>query len=215
MEIKRTANAGILLTLDGVKILLDGVCHSLDPYLGTKPAERMQLLDNPPDAVVFTHNHPDHCDVSFVSEYLQKAAGPIMGPADIPFSSHLEQTVSGVKITPIPSRHLGKFEDVQHFGYVIQGSRCIWFMGDAGPLQFKQRQDLPQPDIMIAPFAYAIGSGWDITRQISPKAFVLVHMPTRENDPADLWSQVEQTVKAKPGPAIFAPNLGQRIQFEK
>lgn len=215
MEIKRTANAGVLLTLDGVKILLDGVCEELSPYLGTPQNEREALLSHPPALVAFTHKHPDHCDVSFVSEYLQNAAGPILGPADIPFSSNLEQTVSGVKIQPIPTRHLGKTEPIAHLSFVIQGSRCVWFTGDAAPAQLKEWKHLPQPDVLIAPFAYAIGGGWDVTCDLAPKAFVLVHMPKRDDDPVGLWSQVEQTVSSKPGPAVFAPDLGQKIRFEK
>ena len=215
MEIKRTANAGVLLTLDGVRILLDGVCRQLPPYLGTQPEVRQRLLRESPDAVAFTHSHEDHCDVSFVSEYLQNAAGPILGPADIPFSSHLEQTVGDVKILPVATRHLGKVDPIEHVSFVIQGSRTVWFTGDAAPSGLKDREDLPRPDVLIAPFAYAIGGGWDITCALAPKAFVLVHMPERSNDPVDLWKQVEQTVSSKPGPAVFAPGMGQLIKFEK
>ena len=213
MEIKRTANAGVLLTLDGVKILLDGVCKPFTPYLGTQPEVREQLLQEIPDVVAFTHSHPDHFDLSFVSEYLQKAAGPILGPADIPFSSHSEQTMGRVKITPVPSRHLGKADDVQHVSYIIEGSRCVWFMGDATPAQLKQMQTLPLPDVLIAPFGFAIGSGWDVTCHLAPKALVLVHMPEKTADPENLWSQVEQTVSSKHGPAVYIPELGQKIRF--
>ena len=213
MEIKRTANAGVLLTLDGVRILLDGVCQQLPPYLGTLPGERARLLEDKPDAVAFTHSHPDHCDASFVSEYLQNAAGPILGPADIPFSSSTEQTVGSVQILQIPSRHIGKAGDVGHVSFVLRGSRCIWFVGDAAPLQWRNVASLPQPDVLIAPFAYAIGSGWEATCQLGPKALVLVHMPDRENDPQNLWQQVEATVRPGQGPAVYIPNLGQRIKF--
>lgn len=213
MEIKRTANAGVLLTVDGVRILLDGVCGQLPPYLGTLPGERESLLRDAPDVVAFTHSHPDHCDLSFVSEYLQKAAGPILGPADIPFTSCTEQTVGPVKITPVPSRHLGKADDVQHVSYIIECSRCVWFMGDAAPAQLKQMQILPSPDVLIAPFGFAIGSGWDATCHLAPKALVLIHMPEKTGDPANLWPQVEQTVSNKPGPAVYIPELGQKIRF--
>lgn len=212
MEIKRTANAGVLLTLDGVRILLDGVCQALPPYLGTFPGEREQLLQNIPDAVAFTHIHPDHCDVSFVSDYLQKAAGPVMGPADIPFSGSSVQQAANVRITPIPSRHLGR-NDVAHYSYIVEGSRCVWFVGDAAPGQWREREDLPQPDVLIAPFAYAIGGGWDITCQLAPKAFVLVHMPDPSHDPEALWQQVEATVSKKAGPGVYVPELGQKIHF--
>ncbi len=213
MEIKRTANAGVLLNLDGVRILLDGVCQQLPPYLGTLPGERAALLQDPPDLVAFTHVHPDHCDVSFVSDYLQNAAGPVLGPADIPFTSSTEQTVGAVKITPVLSRHLGKADDVLHVSYIIEGSRCVWFLGDASPLQWKGRDELPRPDVLIAPFAYATCGGWDITRRLAPKAFVLVHLPDREDDPHGLWNQVEAVVRRGNGPAVYIPNLEQRIKF--
>lgn len=213
MEIKRTANAGVLLTLDGVTILLDGVNQPFQPYLGTPGHIRQALLQAPPDLVAFTHRHPDHCDVSFVSDYLQNAAGPIMGPADIPFSSNSERTVGGVKVTPVANRHLGRACDVQHMSFVLEGSRCVWFLGDASPLPWKSRQDLPRPDVVIAPFAYATAGGWDVTRSIGPKALVLVHMPPREDDPACLWQQVEATVGQGNGPAVYIPEMGQKIRF--
>ena len=68
-------------------------------------------------------------------------------------------------------------------------------------------------DVLIAPFAYAIGSGWEATCQLGPKALVLVHMPDRENDPQNLWQQVEATVRPGQGPAVYIPNLGQRMKF--
>lgn len=215
MEIKRTANAGVLLTLDGVRILLDGVNQPLYPYLGTPPEERQMLLNAPPDLVAFTHRHPDHCDTSFVSDYLQNAAGPILGPADIPFSSSQEQTVGGVKVTPIPNRHLGKADDILHMSYIIEGSRCVWFLGDASVLQWKGNEALPRPDVMIAPYAYATAGGWDITCRLAPKALVLVHLPLREEDPYGLWQQVESTVRRGNGPAVYVPEMSQRICFLK
>ena len=199
--------------MDGVRILLDGINQPLKPYLGTPAHIRQMLLQSPPDLVAFTHRHPDHCDMSFVSDYLQNAAGPIMGPADIPFSSSLERTIGGVKVTPISNRHLGRSDDAQHMSFIVEGSRCVWFLGDASPLYWKGREDLPRPDVLIAPFAYATAGGWDVTRQLSPKALVLVHMPLREEDPAGLWQQVEQTVSQGNGPAVYIPEMGQRIRF--
>ena len=45
MELVRTANAGILLKLDGKTILLDGVCREVKPYPATPPKLREQLVD--------------------------------------------------------------------------------------------------------------------------------------------------------------------------
>ena len=212
MEIRRTANAGVLVALDGVRILLDGVCQEVAPYLATPDRERQLLLDNPPDLLAYTHDHPDHYDRSFVSEYFQRAAGPLMGPAGSPFGSQ-PRWIGAVKITPVPSRHIGKQDEVEHVSYIIQGSRCVWFMGDASPLQWKDREDLPRPDVLIAPFAYATCGGWDLTCSIGPKALVLLHLPQRDNDPHKLWDQVEAAVAKGDGPAVYVPELEQRIRF--
>ena len=41
MRVKRTANAGVLLELDGARILLDGVCGEIKPYLPTPETEAL------------------------------------------------------------------------------------------------------------------------------------------------------------------------------
>ena len=160
MDIKRTANAGVLLQLDGVRILLDGVCREEFPYLGTPETERSELLQNPPDGLLLTHGHADHYDPSFVSAYLQKAAGPVLGPADIPFCTGQSGHVGQARITALPSRHIGKTAPMEHLSFILEGSTCVWFLGDASPLQWRGREDLPKPDVLIAPYAYAFGSGW-------------------------------------------------------
>ena len=135
-----------------------------------------------------------------------------MGPAGSPFGCQ-PRRIGAVKVTPVPSRHIGKFEDVEHVSYIIEGSRCVWFMGDASPLQWKERTDLPKPDVLVAPFAYATCGGWDITCKLGPKALVLLHLPQRDNDPHRLWAQVEAAVGKNNGPAVYVPDLEQRIRF--
>ena len=87
-------------------------------------------------------------------------------------------------------------------------------MGDAAPLQWKDRADLPRADVLIAPFAYAMSdSAWRMTCQLADTV-VLVHMPLRENDPASLWHQVEE-VTAKYCPVkLYIPEIGQTIELE-
>ena len=49
MEIQRTANAGVLLKIDGVSILLDGLADRVEGYLPTPAQMAERLLENPPD----------------------------------------------------------------------------------------------------------------------------------------------------------------------
>ena len=213
MEIKRTANAGVLLRLDGKQILLDGVCNEIKPYLATPAQIRMELLRQLPDAVAFTHFHEDHCDPAFVSEYLQKTAGPILGPADIPFSTANTVTVGDLRITQISTNHLGVSAALGHHSFVIEGTRCVWFMGDASPLQWRKLSHLPRPDVLIAPYAYAIGNGWQIACQLEAEAVVLLHLPEKNNDPYDLWKAVAQTTGQGNGPKLYIPGMGETVRI--
>ena len=72
LKIKRTANAGVLLTIDQTRILLDGVCEALYPYIGTPNDIRDELIENMPDILAFTHRHKDHYDDSYAQIYRKK-----------------------------------------------------------------------------------------------------------------------------------------------
>ena len=211
MEIKRTANAGVLLTLDGKRILMDGVCREVKPYPATPPEIRIGLLKDLPDAVLVTHRHKDHYDGPFVSEYVQKAAGPVLGPADIPFCTPEAVTVGAVTITPVASRHIGKTEPMGHMSFLVDGSKCVWFLGDSSPLLWKNRTDLPRPDVLIVPYAYAMGSGWEISKKLGAKDVVLLHLPSRAEDPYGLWDAVESTTAGETFPRLHIPAMGESI----
>lgn len=213
MELKRTACAGAVLTLDGTRFLMDGVCREVIPYPATPPAIRQELLENLPDALLVTHRHKDHYDGAFVSHYKKNAAGPILGPADIPFTSQDPLAVGTVRITPIQSRHIGKTEPMGHMSFLLEGSRCIWFLGDASPLLWKSKPELPRPDVMVVPYAYGFGSGWDICRALGAKAVVLLHLPEREKDPYGLWDAVEATKRIPGDPALYIPAMGESLSL--
>ena len=211
MLIERTACAGVLLTLDGKRILMDGVCREVKPYPATPPAIRTRLESSLPDALLLTHKHEDHYDEAFVSQYVQNTAGPVLGPADIPYSGQNDLTLGNIRILNLESRHIGKAQPLEHRSFVLSGSKCVWFLGDASPLLWKNRRDLPKPDVRLVPYAYAIGNGWDICRSLGASSVVLLHLPQQGNDPYGLWEAVRQTVAQHPGPALYIPEIGERI----
>lgn len=198
MEIKRTANAGVLLKLDGVSILLDGVCREVSPYLATPPEERKALSDCWPDVLAFTHVHKDHYDPDFAFSFQEQTNGVILGPEDLPGCRSTAEpvTVRGVTVTPVRSRHIGKAgQTVSHYSFIITGTQCLWFLGDASPLQWRGREDLPAPNVLLVPYAYAATeTGWQITKQLGAKNVILLHMPLEDNDPVGLWAAVRSTV---------------------
>lgn len=207
MEIQRTANAGVRLTMDGVSILLDGLCDGIDIYLPTPPAIADSLLVKLPDVLAFTHNHPDHYSEALLLPYRKQNLRPILGAEYLP--NEVLQ-VGEVSITAVPSRHIGKTEPgLSHHSLIIKGSKCVWFMGDAAPLQWKDRTDLPKADVLIAPFAYANSkTSWELSCKLADK-IVLIHLPERSNDPYGLWQAVETITAGASN--LYIPQIGETI----
>ena len=208
MELQRTANAGVRLTLDGVSIRLDGLADRVEGYLPTPEHIAMALLDNPPDALVYTHNHPDHCSEALLLTYRKQNLRPIYGPESL-YSGCFQ--VGEVTVTPVESRHLGKTEPgLLHTSYILQGSKCVWFMGDAAPLQWKNRTDLPKPDVLIAPYAYGNTKAvWDMSCSLAEN-IVLLHLPDKDKDVYRLWEGVETTT-ANTTAKLWIPQIGETI----
>ena len=209
MEIQRTANAGVLLKLDGVSILLDGLCDRVEGYLPTPPAIADRLLVNPPDLLAFTHCHADHCSEALLLPYRKQNLRPIYGPESL-YRGVIH--VGDVTITPVESRHIGKTEPgLQHVSYIIEGSQCVWFVGDAAPIQWKNRNDLPHPDVLIAPYAYGnTKAAWELSCSLTDR-MVLLHLPPRKADPYGLWNTVEQTVGNGKDSSVWIPEIGEKI----
>lgn len=215
MEIRRTANAGILLKLDGVSILLDGVSQKVDPYLATPHDIKDRILSDPPDALVFTHSHPDHYDPDFVAQYKACKNGVIIGPKDISTCVYSEAvTVKNVTIKPIATRHIGKSDGCEHFSYMICGSKRILFAGDASPLLWRQEQFLYTPDVVVVPFAYATSdAAWERTKTFCGKNVVIIHLPEK-NDPVGLWDAVDSVISKENQTNIWIPEMGESIRFD-
>lgn len=213
MKLTRTANAGVLLELDGVTILMDGVCREIKPYPATPPEVREQLLENIPDVVAYTHSHKDHYDPAFAAQTLQKN-GVILGPVDC-HGSMQPVTVGNVRITPVPSRHIGAAgKSVLHASFLIQGISCIWFTGDASPSQW-QSADLPRPDVLIVPYAYCnTQSAWRATQELGARTVILLHLPDAENDEIGLLQAVKDTVGEDNSVLIPAMNEQLTIQLQ-
>lgn len=217
MRIQRTANAGVLLTLDGITILLDGVCGQVQPYLPTPEKIRSFLLEKTPDVVAFTHAHEDHFSREYVQCYEIKTLRPVLGPESLPVDHVYKGMVrtGGVTIRPVQSRHIGKAGmTTDHRSYVIAGKKCVWFMGDASPLAFQDSALEPKPQVLMAPYAYVTTSvGWQVVEALHPETLVILHMPLREEDPAGLWDLVDQNIAGRTWPQILIPEMGQVLEI--
>ena len=209
MKITRTANAGILLQLDGITILLDGVCREVKPYPATPPEIRVRLTEQWPDVVAFTHLHKDHYDPAYAAAYIGQTGRVILGPSQV--KGAMEPVKAGnVTVMPIPSRHIGAAgKAVEHASFVVKGSKCLWFMGDSAPSQWRNH-DLPKPDVLVVPYAYAnTPASWALTQSFGAEKIILLHMPVREDDTIGLWSAVETATNQSP---VLCPlNVGEEL----
>lgn len=214
MILKRTANAGILLALDGESILFDGVSREGTAYPATSVEMHNEQIACKPNALCISHKHPDHFDRDFALRYSNEVGGQILGPIGAEFAATTESVqIGSLKITPIETRHIGKVGiNVPHTSFIVEGSSCVWFLGDAAVLQWKNRHDLPKPDVLIVPFAYAnTATSWEITKSLGADAVVIVHMPYKEDDPYRLWDSVCAVTAQSTHPRVYIPELGQTI----
>ena len=206
LKIRRTANAGVLIEMDGLSVLIDGVCGKIAPYEETPFSIREELSENFPDIVAFTHNHGDHYDCEYAALYEKATLRSTCGP-----ESFLFKNFGDIILTGVPTRHIGK-ADVEHSGFIVEGSRTIWFMGDSSPLEWRNKENLPIPDVVIVPFAFAnTPSAWKITKSLGAKDIVIVHMPVREEDTYGIWEAVEDTVNDEKN--VFIPKMGETIEI--
>ena len=119
---------------------------------------------------------------------------------------------NGIEIKGVTTRHIGK-ENISHSSYIIDGSVNILFMGDSSPLEWKNITLDKNPDVIIAPFAYATTeSSWRITEKFNPKLVILVHFPLYENDTFGIWDSVRNVIKDDD--RVCIPQIGEKILFK-
>lgn len=218
MEIRRTANAGVLITLDGVRILLDGVAGEVFPYSATPSSIREELMACPPDVLAFTHSHADHFDGDFVNQLQNSTHRPVLGPVGLPVPGLITDglEVGGVRLTALPSRHIGKQADGNaHVSYLIEGSRRILFTGDASPLPW-QGTGLPQADVLIATYGFGISeSGWKVAKTCDPRVVIFLHLPEKERDTFGLWEAYAGAAGKDFSVPQYTPAMGQKLTLTK
>ncbi|MBQ8605568.1 MAG: MBL fold metallo-hydrolase [Clostridia bacterium] len=178
MKITRTANAGVLLEMNGKSLLLDGVCGEVYPYTATPKHLLKGLLSA--DALLYTHAHTDHFDGEFTEQF--KNHGTVIGPVENTYN------IGDIGITAVSTRHIGR-SDIMHASFIIEGEKNVWFMGDASPSALSEMDG--DPDVIIAPFAYAnTRSAFRRTLMTGAKHIIILHLPEKEKDELSLYGAV-------------------------
>lgn len=222
------SNAGILLEYNDKKIMIDGFCNSILPIYKSPSDETKEFMisginqfENI-DALLFTHNHPDHFDAQSTVSFLKNNKKTIIlapskvimeikqGFPDIESRRlvNLKETlgktedinINGIDIKSISMLHDGKeYRNVSNLAYLVNiAGKRVLHVGDAKPIKENYiHLGLIQEniDLLIAPFPYIglPGARQVIEKYIKPRKIALVHLPYRE---MDTYGWIDQTMKS-------------------
>ncbi|BES63720.1 hypothetical protein SANA_01590 [Gottschalkiaceae bacterium SANA] len=164
-KVTYVSNAGVLLEVEGKKILIDSLCDSVMPIYKNTPEEiKAQILCGLPpfddiDVMLVTHHHSDHFEPKAVVEFLQGNPRAILvsTPETVKRIKNEESDfedrrliapalqvgeterldLNGIQIQVIAMIHEGKdFKDVENFAYLIEvNGKSILHPGDAKPMK--------------------------------------------------------------------------------
>ncbi|MGB7784781.1 MAG: MBL fold metallo-hydrolase [Salinimicrobium sp.] len=125
-----------------------------------------EYMNSNPEAVVFTHFHPDHAFFVFDQEKFEPDI-PLFGPEEnelIPKLKVVEKkfSIKGYSFTPVPVIHALRLKSL---GYVIEkDKKRVLITGDVAWIEKAELKDLPPLDLVITEASF-INKGGRIIRK--------------------------------------------------
>lgn len=110
-----------------------------------------EYLDRDPEAIIFTHYHPDHAYFMYEEKKFTPEI-PHYGPEENRFMPELEVieekfTLHGYTFTPVPVIHA---LDLKSWGYLVEKSgNRVFFTGDVAWIEKSHLQEIGQVDLII------------------------------------------------------------------
>ncbi|MFG2044240.1 MBL fold metallo-hydrolase [Dactylosporangium sp. NPDC048998] len=202
MEVTWWGHATVAIRERGVTILTDPVLRNRLAHLHRRRGPR-PVLAHPPDAVVVSHLHSDHCDLPSL-RMLPRATRLIvprgaaaflrarLGERDFTELRAGEETsVGAVTVRAVPAAHDGGRTPKSRIravalGYVVGGERSAWFGGDTG--LFDEMKEIGPVDLALVPvwgWGWTLGPGHldpagaaEAMRLVGPAKAVPIHWGT-------------------------------------
>lgn len=110
-----------------------------------------EYLERDPEAIVFTHFHPDHAFFVYNDETFAPGV-PHFGPQEHPLIPNLgiiedEITINGYYFKPIPVIHA---LSLKSWGYVVEkDGKRIFFTGDVAWIEKKYLEEIGRVDLVV------------------------------------------------------------------
>ena len=196
--VRLTANAGVLLCINGKKILVDALHNRYTEVFSSVPDDLLFQIAHGEgefreiDLLVFTHDHPDHYSREWTQEFLKNhpdahLVSPVndFSGANITTLKAPEEMheVKGIKLECVKLIHEGEqFRDVVNYGYKFDiGGFTITVLGDSGP------ENIPQvfggADLALYNFPFfTILRGKKMIEELRPRQMIAYHLPYEEKD---------------------------------
>ncbi len=125
-----------------------------------------EYMKTNPEAIVFTHFHPDHAFFVFDKEKFTPQI-PLFGPEENELIPKLQVvkkkfSINGYSFTPIPVIHALRLKSL---GYIIEkGGKRVFITGDVAWIEKAHLQALPKMDLVITEASF-IKKGGRINRK--------------------------------------------------
>ena len=228
LTITLTANAGVFLRFGekGPKIGIDALHDTKTPEFSCLSPEQVgeifALLDgDAPDALLVTHDHPDHYSAELSERVMQRYKDcRVIKPWSAPEKEKRSYEVKGAEITalPLPHRFAERFPGVENYAFLIEyAGKSVFVSGDAEPLsdEMLKLSETLRPDAVLLPFLWVTFSKHRrVLDAMAPKNTAFLHLPFPGQDDFGYNSAaLKASIRYYPEAAVLNTYL-QRVCFE-
>ncbi|MEG1473384.1 MAG: MBL fold metallo-hydrolase [Christensenella sp.] len=222
--IRLTANAGVLISYHGKKILVDALHNRYTEVFSAVPDDLLFSIAHGEgdfeniDLIVYTHDHPDHYSSEWTREFLKnhprtKMLSPIDDFSGERFTvlSAAEETheYDGIKVKCVRLTHEGEqFREVVNYGFRFETDGFSFtVLGDSGPVNIPGV--FANADLALYNFPFiTLTRGKKMVKELNPKRIAAYHLPFLQKDKKNY---IRATLRA----AECEPRVGTMVLREK
>lgn len=209
LKITAVCNAGIYLEQDNYGLLIDGICSDYDVFSGTSNALFQQIIEKEAcfaslRAAMFTHLHPDHCDIARTDLMLKLQPGCEFWLPDekMPQSGCVRMGPFFVYYYEVP--HIpGSIPVTRHYVFLIRaGRQNIYLAADAEtsvPVHQRILHNHRVDYMFINPTHFAADTLRSYLSGFLPKRIFVYHLPEESRDSIGYMRKAQRILRSSMG----------------